>query len=136
MNKALQIALNHTMRVVAKCRLRDRVPIAQLIKTTGMQTVNRMSAEDKIKLVWQAIHLDNSPLTNMICRPSKDTSGRASRSAARGDLPLEARTTLGQNNFPETAIRLWNITSMEVREAATKGKAKTAIRKFVTSLPL
>ena len=89
-----------------------------------------------MNLIWQAVNLDNCPLTEKVCRQSKDMSGRASRASTRGDLPMEARTTLGQSNFPETAIRLWNISSKEVCEATTKGKAKAAIRQFASSLPL
>ena len=64
------------------------------------------------------------------------TGGRTSRSGSRGDLQNSARTSLGQRNFPEPAIRLWNNCPQAVREARSKYSAKKEIARFTKSLPL
>ena len=127
---------NEAMRVATRSRRRDRVPITELIQRTGIQSVNRMSAEDKLRLAWQATHHPKSPLNSAICRPSKNKSEIILRSSTRGDLQAEARTILGQRNFPEPAIRIWNTATANIREATSSYSAKSAIRKFVSALPL
>ena len=99
-DKALQIALNEAMRVATKSHRRDRVPITELIQRMGIQSVNRMSAEDKLRLAWQVTHYPNSPLNAAICRPSKNKSEITLRSSTRGDLQAEAREEFSGARHP------------------------------------
>ena len=124
------------MRVAVNYRVRDRVPIADLVDRTGIQSVNRMSAEDKLRLAWNSVKDIRSPLTDSFLPPSCEAAGRSSRSIERGDFQPRAKTTLGQKNFPEPAIRLWNASTASVHEATTKYAAKRAIKAFVKTLPL
>ena len=64
-HKELQLALNRAMRVVAHCRVSDRISIRSLIDATGIKPVNWISAESKLALLWQAVNDPSSPLANM-----------------------------------------------------------------------
>ena len=91
---------NEAMWVATRSRRRDRVPITELIQRTGIQSVNRMSAEDKLRLAWQATHHPNAPLNAAICRPSKNKSEITLRSSTRGDLQAEAREEFSGARHP------------------------------------
>ena len=135
-SQKLQIALNDAMRICLGKRRRDRVYVTDLIEQTGMKTFNRMAVEDSMRLVWQAVHVESSPLSHIVNREGNDTNGRASRSRSRGDLQNRATTTLGQRNFPEPAVRLWNKSTQTLRDADSRLSAKREITRFANSLPL
>ena len=134
-SKALQVALNDGMRTALGVRVRDRVRIADLIERTGIQSVNRMSAEANLSLIWQSVNSESFPLSEMVTRVA-NTAGRSSRSATLGNLQPLAKTTLGRGNFPKPAIRLWNSSTSEVKAATSRRVAKTAIKMFTNTLPL
>ena len=133
-SKDLQIALNHAMRTATKTHLKDHIRIEDLLLQIGFQSFNRMSATDKLMLIWQAVHEDGSPLADTVMQVSG--SGTVSRAMARGDLRTTAKTTLGQNNFPEPGIRLWNNANKDIREGKIKHRARRNVKISVNSLPL
>jgi len=133
--KDLQVILNHAMRIATKTRLSDRIRIEDLLDRTGFQSINRMSATDKLMLVWQAVNQDGSPLADTVIRVSQGDRD-SSRSMTRGDLRTIAKTTLGQENFPEPGIRLWNYADREIREESIKRKARKNVKSFVKRFPL
>ena len=106
------------MRIVMKTRIKDRVQIEHL-----SQSFNRMSATDKLMLVWQAqVNEEDSPLADTVEWIS-GSSGTVSRATARGDLRTALKTSLGQANFPKHGVRLWNKTTGEIRDDKVKRKA-------------
>jgi len=133
--KDLQVILNHAMRIATKTRLSDRIRIEDLLDRTGFQSINRMSATDKLMLVWQAVNQDGSPLADTVIRVSQGDRD-SSRSMTRGDLRTIAKTTLGQENFPEPGIRLWNYADREIRKESIKRKARKNVKSFVKRFPL
>ena len=132
-HKELQLALNKAMRIVASCCVADRVYIAKLVDKTGIKPVNRISVESQLSLLWRAIEDSNSPLAGMA---RSQTLNKSSRSSSRGDLQLWSRSSVGQRNFPEKAIRLWNKTAPSLRNSKTKNSARREIREFANLLPL
>ena len=133
-SKDLQVAMNKAMRVILGCRLSDRVPISDLVTRSGLPTVNRMAAEEKIMLMWKAINDPQCPLSQLV-KPEA-ANGKNLRSNSRGDVKLRSRSTLGQRNFPEAASRVWNKTGLSIRSQVKKSMAKRLIKKFTQSLPL
>jgi len=131
-NKDLQVALNDAMRIATNCRLTDRVSVSDLISRTGIESVNRMSAQSKIMLAWQATKVPDSPLRDLFPEVSTEA---ALRSKARGDFRTSAKTSLGQRNLPDSAIQIWNQTPPELRRCHKKNTAKFECKKFVSSLP-
>ena len=101
-----------------------------------MKTFNRMVAEDSLQLMWTSVNDKTSPLSNVIKQKTVESGSRALRSMSRGDLVSGAKTSLGQRNFPEPAIRLWNKSAQAVREATTKQVAKKEISKYAMTLPM
>jgi len=132
-NKDLQVMLNKAMRIATGCRLADRVSVSDLTGYTGIQSVNRMSAQSKIMLAWQGVNVPNSSLDVYFGSAQSHTSSRIKE---RGDIRAFSRSSFGQRNFPDTAIRLWNSTPQDLRKSEKKQSAKTNCKKHVNSLPL
>jgi len=121
------------MRIVMNCRRSDRVSVEELVKVTGIQSVNRMSAQSKFMLAWQAINVPSSPLRDELLSTWGDPTFN-SRSRARGDLCATATTSIGQRNFPDTTIRIWNCTPPALRNAPKKSSAKSGCKRLSPSL--
>ena len=123
------------MRVAAGKRLADRVSVVKLSAMTQIETVNRMAAEALLMTVWQGLHDPNSPLSNEFMVVG-EAEGKTTRARIRGDLKTSAKTTMGQRNFPHTAIQLWNHESNKsLRETSTKYAAKKKIKHLASLLP-
>jgi len=131
--KDLHMSLNHA--IATKSRIKDHVRIADLCDKTKIKSVNHMSAESKLKMVWSALENDESALndifTNDECQPSA-----SSRSKARGEFRLQANTTLSQKNVPNTAMKLWNAVGTTLKSCQKKSSAKREITKIVSSFPI
>jgi len=131
----IQVALNKTMRAALGCRLRDRVPISELSARTRIQGVNQMSAADKLLLMWRTMNDPTSPLINAIPTRTSIGDGATSRAKTRGDIPVVARSSLGERNFPTPGIRLWNASKPSLRQARNVSAAKREIKAFTDTLP-
>ena len=95
-----------------------------------------MSAAEKLLLIWQAVNDQSSPLSNTIPANKLPDNGMSSHAKSRGDLQLTSNSNLGQRNFPNPGIKLWNQTELSLRSKITKHAAKQAIKTFVNTLPL
>ena len=133
--KDLQVSLNHAMCIAMKSRIKDHVRIADLCDKTKIKSVNHMSAESKLKMVWSALENDESALNDIFtsddCQPSA-----SSRSKARGEFRLQANTTLSQKNVPNTAMKLWNAVGTTLKSCQKKSSAKREITKIVSTFPI
>jgi len=132
--KDLQVSLNQAMRIATRTRIKDRVRIADLCRRTKIKSVNHMSSESKLRMVWCALNNENSALRDIFtsdeCRPSA-----SSRSRARGDFKLTASSTLSQKNVPNTAMRLWNVTDTRLRTCQKNYSAKRIISEITSTFP-
>ena len=133
-HKNLQIALNNAMRVASGRRRSERVPISELCRVTGIQSVNRMSAEEKLRLVWQTLNNDNSPLKDVFQKSAR--TNMKSRAAAREDLVSDARSELSRRNVAHQAVVLWNHADPSLRWTSAKLSAKQKMRSTADKLPL
>ena len=131
----LQVALNKALRIVTKVRLADRVPIQELCYRTGALTVNQMCCEDQLRLVWNSLRDESSPLRSLFnteCGPA----GMLSRSRAQGKVQQIAKTSVGQRNLPYTAISVWNELETDTKKIEKTSTVKRAIKAYAKTLPI
>jgi len=128
----LQVILNNTMRLLLNKKIADKVRIEELCQKTTIMPINRMAAEEHIRIIRSATHDEKSPLQDLFNLPIH----RSTRAATRGDISTSARTSLATRNVPHTAIRTWNSTDVLLRNTINAKNAKTLTRSFVESLPL
>jgi len=133
-HRSLQVALNNAMRVAMGRRRSERVPITELCKLTKMQSLNRMSAEEKLSLVWCAQNVPSSPLADVFQKPTREKM--PSRAIAREDLVSSAKSELSRRNVVHQAVRVWNNVDPAHRKIEKKASVKKMIRSFVNALPL
>ena len=61
---------------------------------------------------------------------------RSTRSSGTRKLKTNFKTKIRDSSFQYQSVRLWNSAPDDVTNAATESKAKSAIRKFVSTLPI
>ena len=127
--KKLQVALNDVARVLVKKKRTDHVRVEDLLKKSGLESVNAMVCSSSAMLAWRAYDPDN-PLHGLLAalQPRGNT-----RSKEAGLLQVPPPDT---KNFA-----LWNMATVwnavpELRTAKSEGAAKRVIKKFVRSIPI
>jgi hypothetical protein len=138
--KDLQITLNNVMRIIAGKRLTDKIPIQDLSATTGIRSLNHLSAEDKVKLMWNSLNSEESSLYNVFNNGSCGRTDMMSRARTRGDVRQTAKSKIATENLPNTAIEIWNKCHQNLLPLRTgtdghKKKIVKLIRQEVKILP-
>ena len=128
----LQVVLNNAMRLILNKRLSDRMRVEDLCNESGFESINRMTAEEQIRIVWNARDNPNSPVLELFDR----VSGGSTRANTRGDLTTSARTSLATQNLPHRAILTWNSTNEALREAKNRRELRTHTQQFIKLLPI
>ena len=129
----LQTALNKALRIVINVKKMDRISNKELYERTGTLSVNQMCGEDQLRLIWNSLSNQDSPLIqifNSDCGPST----MLSRSKARGDLRTTSKTSTGQRNLPHSAITIWNKFANQIKTSDVKQVAKKSIRRCALAL--
>ena len=127
--KKLQVVLNDVARVLVKKRRTDHVKVQDLMKKSGLQSVNAMVCASSAMLAWRAAE-PGHPLHDLFVslKPRGST-----RSMAAGLLQVPSPDTKN--------LALWNMASVwnaipDLRAAKSEGMAKRIVKKFVRSLPV
>ncbi len=132
----LQVVINDVARTVGGKRITDRIPVANILKSTGLPSLNRLAVRAAAMETWKAVNLESAagiktPLGQLLGEPG--SSVRATRSAEAALLPAITRVPV--ETFSEAARTLWN-NYPELREAKTKSAAKRVASKLADSVPL
>ena len=128
--QGIKVVFNRMLRLICGAVLEDRISIKKMLEKVGWLSLNQMAAEVRLIEVWKALHLGTS-LTNLFERIQGNT-----RQASQSRLKLGKNSTLRESSFLQPSAKLWNLAPLNVVEAKTESRARTAIREFVKSLPL
>jgi hypothetical protein len=135
--KAIQVAINDVARTVTGGKRSDHTSVRDLNDRAGFPTLNELVTQTVAMETWAAFNStdgDSSGARNPLGAAMFNdvVYGRATRAAAAGQVkdPLGGANTLVSNG-----IRVWNL-CQELRQAATKGAARTAAAKFARGVPL
>jgi len=135
LTKDLQVALNQAMRIATKTRIKDHVRVSDLCERTKIKSVNHMTAQAGLKMVWGALNNEDSALRGILQSDDFQPSA-SSRSKARGDFRLVAGSTLAQRNVPNTMMKLGNNAGTNLKTCQMKSIARREIAKIVAALPI
>ena len=61
---------------------------------------------------------------------------RTTRSSGTRKLKINFKTKIRESSFHYQSVRLWNSAPDDVTNATTESQAKSAVRKFVLTLPI
>ena len=132
--KDLQMSQNKMLRLLNNSRISDRISTSSLLKKFNMMSVNQINAQMKLSEMWKAVRDDDHPF-NL----EKKLSGpevRSMRSISNGTLPVSGFSELSKNTFINDGIKAWNLAPTSIKDCNTFASAKTAIKKFVKSIPI
>ena len=134
--KAAQVAQNKLLRLLNNSTIKDRTSTEELLKKTGMLSVNQLAANIKLMEVWKSINIKDYPLqlepNNMIVNMS-DRQLRPSTSRAWNQ---DARTGPEKESFTRNAAKIWNMAPNELKTINSQPMAKKAIKEFCKKLPI
>ena len=92
-----------------------------------------MNCQIKVLETWKSLNIQNYPIKFEKSLPCGD---RATRGNSNGNLKEIGKINLTQNSFHGDASRLWNSIPESIKSCKTVHSVKTAIKKFVTTLPV
>ena len=93
-----------------------------------------MSCETRLIEVWKSLNQENHCLRNLFEKAATDTG--ITRSAGLNKLKAPFKSKLRENSFVYPSIQIWNSAPSEITTAETETSARTAIRKYVQTLPI
>ena len=134
--KATQIAQNKLLRLLNNSTLKDRVNTEQLLKNTGLLSVNQLAASIKLMEVWKSEHIKDYPVQLEPNNTTGNSSGRNMRPTTSRMWNQDARTAAEKESFSRNAAKIWNTALTELKIISTKSAAKKAIKEFCKSLPI
>ena len=101
-----------------------------MLETNEMLSVNQTHAQIKLVEMWKSRNIENYPIKPSITTPTE--SGISTRGATSEQFRL--------NDTPQTfigdATRLWNQSSMELKQAKTLSAAKMIAKKIAKDFPI
>ena len=105
-----------------------------MLNKLGWLSLNQLACEIRLIEVWKALNQENHCL-NKIFQTVVTNEGNT-RSAGANRLKSHFKTKIRESSFAYPSIQIWNKAPLEVTTATTESKARTAIRKFVNTLPI
>ena len=121
----LQRIVNQAIRMALNIKLKDRVPIKDLLQKINISSVNQLAAEEKLKIIWQAMWIEDHPIKTLLF-PRINNSNRESRR----DDQLFLEENKGGRVIQECS-KLWNQLPEEIRFETSYKSAKEKLTKFI-----
>ena len=105
-----------------------------MLEKLGWLSINQLASEVRLIEVWKALNQENHCLNNLF---EKTTANEGiTRSAGLNKLKISFKSKIRENSFVFPSIQLWNSSPPEVTTAESESKARSAIRKYVMTLPI
>ncbi len=148
----IQTAINDCARITVGSTRADRVPVEELLQSTGFPSFNRLVVKTIALEAWKAIRCrigpggSLGPVGELLCpaggvgatatataAAAVTTATRRTRSAAAGLLPPPTKFKV--KSFTWVAREIWNGSPL-LREATTAGAARCAAIAIANNAPL
>ena len=125
--KKLQKVQNDLLRIITKSKLKDNIPIKNILGKLNYLSVNQLAAKQVLNTTWNFIKSDIKPMKELLQGIQRNDT---LRSATKGFINPE---TMDRFSFPFQAKMLWNSEKLEqkFRESETPTIAKNVAKRFV-----
>ena len=134
--KAAQIAQNKLLRLLNNTSMKDRVSTEDLLKNTGLLSVNQLAASIKLLEVWKSLHIKNYPVQLEPNNKVVNLSERQMRPSTTREWNQDAKTGPEKESFSRNAAKIWNMAPNKLKEMTSQTMAKKAIKEFCKTLPM
>ena len=132
--KKIQLLQNKLTRFLNGTQIKDKISTKNILSKLNMLSVNQMNAQIKLTEAWKITHVPEYPIKWEMKTPQEDE--RQTRATVSKMVPETARSTLSQATFNNDAKKIWNLVPTSIKECTSLNTAKSAIKKFVTMLPI
>ena len=128
--RAVQTVLNDLYRLMSGYWRSDHVTIRDLLKATGLPTLNEMAAREAVTIIWESYTDPAAPLASILDDLRPSTTSRA-HSMCKLNAPDPSNVLLA------SGVRLWNLHATSLAALKTKASVKNYVKtKIWPSLPV
>ena len=124
------------LRAINGSKISDKISIESMLAKFNLLSVNRLSAQIKLKEVCKSLNCPNYPTKLDPYNRTLVDGSHALRTKENIIFNDNCRLQKSKSSFNVDAARLCNAAPQSVRNAATNYEAKRAILDFVKNLPL
>ena len=124
------------LRAINGSRIGNMIIVESLLKKFGLLSVNQLAAQIKLIEVWKSFHVEGYPLTlDPYANPDRTVTIEL-RPQTNRTYDDSFKLKITSQSFCTDVARLWNLAPTTIKTATTLTAAKTAILKYVMSLPI
>ena len=105
-----------------------------MLEKLGWLSINQLSCEIRLIEVWKALNQDNNCLGHLFEKATADQG--ITRSAGLNKLKSHFKSKIREHSFLYPSIQVWNSAPPDVTTAESESKARSAIRRYVETLPI
>ena len=136
--KSLQLTQNRMLRTINGTRIKDKISIKSMLIKFDLLSVNQLAAQIKLTEVWKAKNQVDYAISLEPYRPAQPglTPVHSLRPKTNRVYDDSSRLVISKQSFHIDAAGLWNRAPASVTRTTTLGTAKSAILKYVKSLPI
>ena len=120
------------LRLLCSKKLSDHESVDSMLKKLDWLSINQLACEQRLIQVWKSLNYEDYCLHDMF---EATENQRNTRSTGTNKLKISFKTKLRESSFHYPSVLLWNSAPIEVTNAVSESQARTAIRKFVLTLP-
>ena len=117
------------------CSMSSSSSTDELLKNTGMLSVNQLAASIKALEVWKSINNVNYPIQLEPNNKVLNNSERLMRPSTCRIWNQDARTGPEKESFSRNAAKIWNMAPKEIKDIKSLPRAKKAIKEWCKRLP-
>ena len=134
--KSIQIAQNKLMRILINVSYKDRTSTCDLLRMTGLLSVNQLSASIKLAEVWKSENIPNYPVQLEPNNTGTVYTERSVRPSTVRKWNQDAKSSAAKESFSRNSAKIWNSAPESIKCAINLKKAKIKIKKYCTMLPI
>ena len=133
LQQAVQKVQNNVLRIITGHTRSDHVRISDMLKATGMMSVNQMVAYGCLMESWKAAAFNVPILGSMFDRKRRDDRNLRSDAASMTGTCVRSNV---DESFTNSAAKLWNLASEKFKSTNLLVIAKQEAKSLVRSLPI
>ena len=114
----------------------DRTCTAELLRKTGLLSVNQLAASIKLCEVWKFENVANYPVQLEPNNTGLSSIERSLRPTTCRKWNKNAKSNAAKECFSRNAAKLWNAAPLNIKSAKSLSSSKTEIKKYCRTLQI
>ena len=131
--EGVKVIFHDVLRLLCSTKRSEHSSIESMLEKLNWLSVNQLAAEIRLMEVWKSLNLEDYCLKSLFQEVDRE---RTTRSTGTRKLKINFKTKIRESSFHYQSVRVWNSAPEDVTNASNESQAKSAIRRFVLSLPV